>query len=643
MSACEEHLGKGAKDWRRLIEPHLRSHRRWLYDLTEALPLAASPGAAGVLAALSDLQAQYFPGERADDTLESAFNDAFLDPKWRDSVAVPNEPGLYRLRALEVATFFELVDALKAGDIHVQGAANYGALTDDIFPVDSEPRAVAQFLRDRGFPDDPKGFIQELHRELERHVIGLERGVADHQTVLLGPNQQPVVPRPAGITPPQSAKDLADTIQDRMPNRTVLEALSNVERWSGFARHFGPPGRLSAQIEDQPRRCVLTAFAFGSGLGPAQAARHFDEPVSAHLLSFVHRRHMGSDSLRAACADVLNVYAKCEPPTVWGPSDKVAADGCLIPTWDDNIQTSYHIRYGKTGGVAYRHVGTNYIAYFTHFILAGAYEGTYLFDALFNNPSMVKATGVYSDTHGQSAALFGLAHLLGVELMPRIRQWRSLKLYRPDMTLRLERTAHLYGGVIDWALIESHWKEFLRVALAIQSGRVEASWVLTRLNSYSRRNRIYRAFRELGCVLRTIYLLRWIDSEELRRTVTHEANKTEHFHDFAAHLNIGSRGVLRTNSPVDQEKAVIANQLLANSVIAQTVVDQTRIIQQLKREGYPFSLSDAKHLSHISRAIYYASVNSPLGVKLSRCQRIWDSIHEVLSTGVAPFYMILLR
>jgi hypothetical protein len=37
-----------------------------------------------------------------------------------------------------------------------------------------------------------------------------------------------------------------------MPNRTVLEALSNVERWSGFARHFGPPGRLSAQIEDQP-------------------------------------------------------------------------------------------------------------------------------------------------------------------------------------------------------------------------------------------------------------------------------------------------------------------------------------------------------------------------------------------------------
>jgi hypothetical protein len=38
---------------------------------------------------------------------------------------------------------------------------------------------------------------------------------------------------------------------------------------------------------------------------------------------------------------------------------------------------------------------------------------------------------------------------------------------------------------------------------------------------------------------------------------------------------------------VDQEKAVIANQLVANAVILQTVADQTRIVQDLRREGYP--------------------------------------------------------
>jgi hypothetical protein len=80
---------------------------------------------------------------------------------------------------------------------------------------------------------------------------------------------------------------------------------------SPFASNTTPS--LSAQIEDQPRRCVLTAFAIGSALGPAKATRHFDEQVSAHLRSYVHRRHMGSDSLRAACA----------PPNETVPNDKL--------------------------------------------------------------------------------------------------------------------------------------------------------------------------------------------------------------------------------------------------------------------------------------------------------------------------------
>lgn len=594
MAACDEHLSKGPEDWRAFLEPHFRAQRSWLLRLAAALPLRAGPDATGILEAVSAVCD--FPDRPADE-LRTTFDDRFLDPKWRLQVSVPDEPGVYRRRPLEVAAFFELVDALKAGDLYVEGAADFGAFTDDIYPIDSEPAAVARYLRDRGLPETARAFVQSLREQLDRGVIALEQAVRVHQTVVLDSAGLPLTPRPTGITPPQSARDLAEAIQERMPSRTVLEALHNVDRWSGFTRHFGPPGRLSSQIEDRQSRNVLTTFAIGSGLGAAQAARHFDEPVSPHLLSFVHRRHMGSASLRAACADVLNVYATFELPTVWGPADKVAADGSMIRTYDDNIQASYHIRYGRTGGVAYRHVGTNYIAYFTHFIAAGAYEGVYLFDGLQKNESVLKATGIYSDTHGQSAAVFGLAYLFGVEVLPRIRQWRRLKLYRSDLSLALSATAHLYSGTIDWALIESCWKEYLRVALAVQTGRVCASWVLTRLSSYSRRNRIHRAFQELGRVFRTLYLLRWIDDDALRRTVTHEANKGEHYHDFAAHLNIGSQGVLRTNSRVDQEKAVIANQLLANAVILQTVADQTRAIQQLKREGYPFDVNDAKHLS----------------------------------------------
>ena len=594
VSACEEHLANGPEDWRAYAQPHFWEQRHWLYRLVEALPLRRGPAGEGLVNAIEILQ---FHRERPCDEFVATFDDRFLDPEWRAGVVVPKEPHVYRFRQLETAAFFELVDALKGGDIYVEGAANYGAFTDDIFPIESQPEAVAQFLKDRGFPDSAKEYVRGLRERLQQEVIWMEHAVGTDRTVVLRPDGKPIAPRPTGIKPPLSAQQLAEAIQERMPTRTVLEALYNTDRWSGWTRHFGPPGRLSSQIEDRQRRCVLTTFAVGSGLGPTQAARHFDEPISPHLMSFVQRRHMGTGSLRAACADVLNQYAKFELPTHWGPMDKVAADGSLLTTYEDNIQASYHVRYRRTGAVAYRHVGTNYIAYFTNFIVAGAYEGAYLFDALQMNESNLKATGVYSDTHGQSAVLFAVAELFDVELLPRIRNWRSLTLYRPDMQMNLFRTGRLYGGIIDWELIESQWKEFIRVALAIQSGRVAPSWILTRLNSYSRRNKLYRAFRELGRVFRTIYLLRWITDDNLRRAVTHEANKVEHYHDFASHLNFGSQGVLRTNSRVEQEKAMIANQLVANAVISQTVADQTRVIQQLKSEGYPFQLSDVKHLS----------------------------------------------
>ena len=199
MTACDEHLAKGPDDWRAFLEPHFRIQRSWLLRLADALPLGAAPGASGLLEAVQCVSA--FP-ERPAEKLIATLDDGFLDPEWRSWVGVPGEPDTYRLRPLEVAAFVELVDALKAGDIYVEGAADYGAFTDDIYPIDSEPHAVAQYLRDRGFADNAQSFVQELRDKLKRGVIDLEQAVRVHQTVQLGPDGSPITPRPTGITPP---------------------------------------------------------------------------------------------------------------------------------------------------------------------------------------------------------------------------------------------------------------------------------------------------------------------------------------------------------------------------------------------------------------------------------------------------------
>jgi TnpA family transposase len=257
----------------------------------------------------------------------------------------------------------------------------------------------------------------------------------------------------------------------------------------------------------------------------------------------------------------------------------------------------HHIRYGKTGGIAYRHVADNYIALFSRFIACGTYEATYILDALLQNLSDLQPRRVHADTHGQSAAVFGLAYLLGIELMPRIRRWQSLTLYRSDSATRYSRIDSLFSGTVNWTLIHEHYPQFLQLALAIQSGTLAPSSVLAKVNSYSTKNRFALALKELGNAVRTTYLLEWIMDESLRRTVHKGTTKIERHHKFAKHLAFGAGGHLRSNDPADLEKAIIYNELVTNAVALQNVVDQTQALHTLKSKGVNIQAADLAFLS----------------------------------------------
>jgi hypothetical protein len=62
-------------------------------------------------------------------------------------------------------------------------------------------------------------------------------------------------------------------------------------------------------------------------------------------------------------------------------------------------------------------------------------------------------------------------------------------------------------------------------------------------------------------------------------------------------LNFGSEGGLKTNSPEDQVKAIVYNELVANAVAVQTVADQTQALHQLRRRGIEIAAEDLAHFS----------------------------------------------
>lgn len=58
----------------------------------------------------------------------------------------------------------------------------------------------------------------------------------------------------------------------------------------------------------------------------------------------------------------------------------------------------------------------------------------------------------------------------------------------------------------------------MQVAISTQQGHVMPSMLLRKLRHDSNKNRLYRAFREVGRVIRTIFLLRYVANSDLSRS-----------------------------------------------------------------------------------------------------------------------------
>ena len=136
----------------------------------------------------------------------------------------------------------------------------------------------------------------------------------------------------------------------------------------------------------------------------------------------------------------------------------------------------------------------------------------------------------------------------------------------------------------------------MQVVLSIREGKLSSTLLLRRLGTESHRNNVYKAFRELGRVIRTITLLRFVSEPELRIQVTAATNKAEAYNGFSAWLMFGNEVITR-NDPAEQEKVIKFNSLVANCVIFHTTLDMMVVIRSLIAEGWTVDPDDVAAMS----------------------------------------------
>jgi TnpA family transposase len=91
----------------------------------------------------------------------------------------------------------------------------------------------------------------------------------------------------------------------------------------------------------------------------------------------------------------------------------------------------------------------------------------------------------------------------------------------------------LLGRRIKVDVIREHWDEIVRLIASLKAGTVAPSALLKKLAAYERQNQLDLALQELGRIERTLFMLDWLESLELRRRCQVGLNKGEQRHALA--------------------------------------------------------------------------------------------------------------
>ena len=117
------------------------------------------------------------------------------------------------------------------------------------------------------------------------------------------------------------------------------------------------------------------------------------------------------------------------------------------------------------------------------------------------------------------------------------------------------------------------------------------------LQSYPPQNLLARALQEYGRLEKTLFIVRYLASEEYRRRINRQLNKGERLHALRQFLLFANEGKLRRRHLDEQINQASCLNLMTNAVVTWNTVYMQQVIETLRAEGQVIDDGDLVHLS----------------------------------------------
>ena len=515
----------------------------------------------------------------------------FLSEEEKESLNSNNTEEPFRISLYKIFLFISISDAIKSGTLNLKHSYRYRAFNNYLIDsVEYTQTKEAQLERHKLIPlKEFKVVSEALHGSLDstyrRVNDNITKGINEYFH-LKGDGSFIVT------TPKLEKNNEIEGLYAYLPKEKfipLIDVLRQIDRLAIFSAKFHHHSRTKSYRAPKNNALYAAIIGYGCNISIAKMAK-ISKGITIGDIDNIRTWYLSNDMLQEANSTVIELTEILDIPKLFRNNQErnhTASDGQKFNISVESLNSGYSFKYFGLGRGASRYtfLDESNRLFYTTVINANEREAAYVIDGLMHQ-EVIQSDIHSTDTFGYSEVIFALTHLLGLMFAPRIRNFKEQQLYalEPRKLYKDYGYALLPVKQINTVIIEEQWDQILRMIITIKERKTSASLLLKRLTSYSRKHKLYQALREFGRIIKTQFLLNYIDDVGLRQQVEKQLNKVESVNKFSKAVFFGNSGEYFYATKDEQDVASNALQLIQNSIICWNYLYISNLLAKEKDE-----------------------------------------------------------
>jgi len=481
--------------------------------------------------------------------------------------------GKLRVSLYKVLLFEQISDAVKSGALNLVHSYKYKTFENYMVSREVWKTEKQQLLERAGL----KGFedFEDLEPEL-RNALN-EQFRITNENIETRKNKYAKFDSKGNlvVTTPKKEKVPAASVKELFPRNRItslFEVLSTVNKFTDFSSCFGHHHHRNIRKRPETKTFFAGITGYGCNLGIRRIGK-ISRDISQNELEHTVNWYFTNENLIHANDNILEFMDSLQLPKLFKKirgKTHTSSDGQKFNIHVESLNANYSYKYfGKGKGVTvYVFIDDSHRLFYSVVISSSESEAAYVIDGLMHN-DVVQSDIHSTDTAGYSEIVFAVCHLLGIVFAPRIKNFRDQHLYSFDKRLNMKNRGYsiLPNGRINTRVIKDNWEDILRFIVTVKLRETSASQLFRRLSSYSRQHPLYKALKEFGKIIKTLFLLKYFDNVEFRQAIEKQLNKQENSNKFGKAVFHGNNREFQQSTKEEQLIAEGSKRLIENAII----------------------------------------------------------------------------